>query len=143
MQREPITLRGILSVPKLAAEGGTPAELQIVLGWMMDTHLILIQLPCDKYEAWALELGTIRHQRAMAFEELDSLVGKLNHAAYLIPLARHFLTRFRKRIGRDHPPRQQLKIPRQVGQDAELWELLLPKASLGISMNRLTIRQLT
>jgi hypothetical protein len=35
----------------------------------------------------------ISHNHEMAFEDLDSLVGKLNHAAYLIPMACHLLTR--------------------------------------------------
>jgi hypothetical protein len=37
-----------------------PAENQKVWGWMMDTHLILLKLPHDKYKAWALELMTLR-----------------------------------------------------------------------------------
>ena len=49
-EAEPVKRRGLLSAPKLEAEG-TPAEVQIVLGWNLNTRLLLILLPDDKYEA--------------------------------------------------------------------------------------------
>jgi hypothetical protein len=52
---EPITRRDILSGPKLIAEG-TPAEEHIVLGWLIDTHLLQLKLPADKFDAWMIEL---------------------------------------------------------------------------------------
>jgi hypothetical protein len=67
---EHISRRGILSAPKLVAEGA-PAETQIVLGWKMDTHRLLIQLPYDKYDAWILELEMIGRSHEMAFKDLD------------------------------------------------------------------------
>ena len=47
---KPIKRRNILSLPKLLAEG-TPNERQIVLGWLLDTHLLLVILPADKFTA--------------------------------------------------------------------------------------------
>jgi hypothetical protein len=70
-------------------------------------------------------------------------VGMLNHAAFLIPLAPHFLNRLRALVNRDRPQGQQITVSRQVVLDAKLWERFLLKASLGISMNRITIRQPT
>lgn len=89
-----------MSGPKLVAEGA-PAEEQIVLGWMIDIHLIRLRLPPDKYEAWTRELTALRSGHVITYEGADSLVGKLNHTAFLIPLARHFLTRLRGLIDRD------------------------------------------
>jgi hypothetical protein len=79
----------------------------------------------------------------MTYARIDSLTGKLNHVAFLIPLARHFLTRFRTLIDRDRPQAQQVIVSRQLALDAELWEHFLLKAHKGISMNRVTIRQPT
>jgi hypothetical protein len=60
---------------------------------MINTHLLLIKLPRDKYEAWILEVESLRIHRVTTYADIDSLVRKLNHVAFLIPLARHFLTR--------------------------------------------------
>jgi hypothetical protein len=139
---EPITRRDILSGPKLIAEG-TPAEEQIVLGWLIDTHRLQLKLPADKFDAWMQDLISLRTSRVITYEGIDSLVGRLNHVAFIIPLARHFLTRFRELIDRNKPQNQQITISRQLGLDTELWERFLRKASQGISMNRITIRQPT
>jgi hypothetical protein len=140
--KEPITRRDILSGPKLVAEG-TPAEEKIVLGWMIDTHRLQLRLPADKYEAWSLDLSRLKGSKVITYAGIDGLVGKLNHAAFLIPLARHFLSRFRDLINRDKPQRQQITVSDQLILDVSLWELFLSQATAGISMNRVTIRQPT
>ena len=137
---EPIARRDILSGPKLIAEG-TPAEEQLVLGWMLDTHRLLMRLPQDKYDAWSQDLRDLRLNKVTTYGDIDSIVGKLNHVAFLIPLACHFLTRLRALVNRRRPQHQQITVPHQAILDVSLWELLLEKASLGISMNRVTIRQ--
>jgi hypothetical protein len=55
---EAITRRETLLGPKSVAEAA-PAEEQIVLGWMLDTHLLLVIFPRDKYETWALEVQSL------------------------------------------------------------------------------------
>jgi hypothetical protein len=66
---------------------------------MIDTHLIRLRLrlPPDKYEAWTRDLQALRVNRVITYK---GVVGKLNHTAFLIPLARHFLTRLRGLIDR-------------------------------------------
>jgi hypothetical protein len=54
--QEPITRCNILSIPKLLAEG-TPDEYQIILGWLIDTHLLLVLLLVDKFTAWLNKLA--------------------------------------------------------------------------------------
>ena len=44
---EPLPRRPILSAPKLIAEG-SPAEVQVVLGWRIDTRRLEVSLPEDK-----------------------------------------------------------------------------------------------
>jgi hypothetical protein len=52
---EPIPRRPIFSPEKLFAEG-TPAEIQVVLGWLLDTRHLLLALPSYKYNAWSQDL---------------------------------------------------------------------------------------
>lgn len=87
---EPVPRRDLISSDKLEAEG-TPEEAQIVLGWLLDTFSLLISLPLDKHTAWDRELKEMIDSGRAKFGDLDSMVGRLNHASYLIPLARHFL----------------------------------------------------
>jgi hypothetical protein len=91
---KPLLRRAMLSMLKLVAEG-SPSEQQIVLGWLLDTRRLLVSLPSDKYEAWLGTINRIIKDKGGLKEELDTLKGQLNHAAYVIPLARHFLPRLR------------------------------------------------
>ena len=81
-------------MPKLLAEG-SPAEQQIVLGCLLDTRCLLVSLPDDKYTAWTETIARIVREKGCTKGELDTLEGQLNHAAYVKPLARHFLIRLR------------------------------------------------
>jgi hypothetical protein len=91
---EPIIRRAILFIPKLLAEG-LPAECRIVLGWMLDTRRILISLPDNKHQAWTESIKCIVASAACTRNVLKKLVGQLNHAAHIILVARHFLSRVR------------------------------------------------
>ena len=87
--------QAILSLLKLLAKG-TPLEQQIVWRWLLDIRRLLEYLPDDEYMvAW---LSTVKHiikDKSCAKEDLDMPEGQLDHAAYVIPLARHFLTHIR------------------------------------------------
>jgi hypothetical protein len=91
---KPLKFRGLLSAPKLEAEG-TPAEEQILLGWNLNMHCLMIILPRDKYEAWSANVKQIVDKKQGTNRELGSTLGKLNRVAYIIQLARHFLTKLR------------------------------------------------
>jgi hypothetical protein len=57
-------------------------------------------LPGDKFTAWTQYIVDALSSGTILFGDLESLIGRLNHAAYVIPLARHFISRLRKRIDR-------------------------------------------
>ncbi len=137
---EPVPRRENLSGPKLVAEG-TPAELQIVLGWEMNTRLLLVILPFDKFVAWTSDINDAIQTRTITLGELHSLVGRLNHAAYVIPLSRHFLGRLRQRLHFVKNNRQQVTLSTQEIADLVLWTHFLSHARAGISMNLLTLRR--
>jgi hypothetical protein len=69
---EPILRRAILLLEKLVKEG-TPDEIQIVLGWLLDTRRLLVALPQDKFEAWLQTLNAIISDRYCPKEKLESL----------------------------------------------------------------------
>lgn len=139
-KREPILRRAILSLTKLVAEG-SPAEQQIVLGWLLDTRRLLVSLPDDKYSAWKSSLEQMIKTKGCAKGDLDTMEGQLNHAAYIIPLARHFLTRIRAaRLSRANK-KSWVKFTESVLADLALWLKLLAKAHTGISMNLIVTRR--
>jgi hypothetical protein len=137
---EPILRRDILSLPKLLAEGA-PAEQQIVLGWLLDTRRLLVSLPEDKYLAWVAAIENFIKSKGGTKEGIDTLEGQLNHAAYVIPLARHFLTRLRTASNSRTNKKSWIKITRLLLADLELWIELLRRANVGISMNLIVTRR--
>jgi hypothetical protein len=139
---EPVPRRSLMQAAKLLAEG-TPAEIQTVLGWVLDTHQLLIQLPIDKFIAWTSDIAGILESSRCTFGDLESTTGRLNHAGFVIPLARHFLNRLRLRIKRNLPKNQQLTLSTEELADLQLWLKFLNLARAGISLNRLTLRRPT
>ena len=91
---EPITREDVLSIRKLLGEG-TMAEQKIILGWLLNTRLFRVFLPDDKAKAWTEEIMGILSHTKVQEKELESIIGKLNHLAYLSPCGRYFLNRLR------------------------------------------------
>jgi hypothetical protein len=95
----------------------------------------------DKFLAWTSDLELILESNRVTLEGLESMIGQLNHVAYLIPLSRHFLVRLQRRIDRKKPGKQEVSISRAERGDLLLWVDFLAMANKGISMNRLTYRK--
>jgi hypothetical protein len=138
--QEPILRRAILSMEKLATEG-TPEEIQIVLGWLIDTRRLVVALPQDKFEAWLKYLDAIISTQDCLKEALKSLEGQLNHASFVVPLARHFLTRIRALKNTRSNKQCRLHAKDEALADFVLWQSLLAKAHAGISMNLIVTRR--
>ena len=137
---EPIPRRPILSIPKLIAEG-TPAEIQIVLGWLINTRRLTVALPDDKFLAWKSDVQHIITERRVRHDALDSLLGRFNHAAMIMPITRHFLGRLRALLTTKSEGYHWINIRRSVLDDLELWITLLTKANQGLSLNSLVTRR--
>ena len=136
---EPIPRHPILSPEKLQAEG-TPAEVQVVLATEIYTRSLTIALPADKFTAWDKDVQAAYTAGKLAMGALDSLVGKLNHAAYVIPLSRHFIARLRKRLDRGKGKSHSLQFHRSELLDLSLWRTFLRQARDGISLNNLVLQ---
>jgi hypothetical protein len=107
----PVPRRQNLSGPTLEAEG-TRAELQIVLGWEMNTRRLLVILPFDKFVAWTSDISNVIRTQRVTLGGLHTLVGRLNHALYVIPLSRQFLGRLRLRLHFIRNAKQEVTLSR-------------------------------
>ena len=68
-----------------------------------------------------------------------AVVGRLNHVAFIIPSARHFMSRLRELELRSKN-RRTVQLPDDVASDLRLWLRFLDRAAGGISMNLLSPR---
>ena len=138
--REPITRRPLLSLPKLLAEGN-PAEVQTVLGWTIDTRRLRIALPDDKFIAWRDDMHRIGTQRGGEFHEIDTLVGRLNHTSFVIPMSRHFMGRLRGVLEPRLHKNKKVTLGAEVLEDFKLWKEILLRAHAGIPINLIVTRE--
>lgn len=107
----------------------------------MPEHYVLLLLPFVKYLAWVQDLSDIIRTGTVTLKQLESLIGRLNHAAYVVPLFRHFLTRLRRRLDTGGGPNQTFRLDREELEDAKLWLTFLAIARTGISLNNITLRK--
>jgi hypothetical protein len=127
-------------LPKLLAEG-SPAELQIVLCWLLNTLLLIVSLPKDKFIAWTSAIKAIVKDQRVKRDALESVIGRLNYAAAIMPLARHFLGRLRVLLSSKAIGYKYLNVRNEVLEDLALWIKLLALAHIGWSLNCLVTRR--
>ena len=142
--REPIPRKDLLNPAKLLAEA-SPREVQIVLGWLIDARRLLLALPEDKFIVWNQDLVEVLKSSSITREVLESMIGRLTHASYVVPLSRHFLQRFRQRLNvvRDRAPAHIIRLSDEELSDVKLWMHLLQQARQGISLNGIVFRHPT
>ena len=104
---------------------------------------MLIALPSKKFNRWTKELGEIIFRKKVSFANLESTIGRLNHAASVCPLMRYFLSRIRLVLTAWDVSNKSKKVERylssQVLEDLQLWkETFLPALSMGMSLNLIT-----
>ena len=139
---EPVPRKPLLGPDKLEAEG-RGSERQIVLGWEIRTRDLKVALPYDKHLAWRQDLVALINASRASRKELESMIGRLNHASFLIPLSRHFLNELRRKCEmttNGHTGRQTVRLNEQEVADLKLWLEFLDFAREGISINILTVR---
>jgi hypothetical protein len=101
---------------------------------------LLVALPDDKQIAWAGDIKTFLKARRMTRAELESLLCRLNHAAAIMPLARHFLGRLRGLLVSKQEGYKSLNIRAEVAADLQLWLEVLETANRGLLLNCLVTR---
>ena len=139
---EPVPRKPLLGPDKLEAEGRS-SERQIVLGWEIRTRDLKVALPYDKHLAWREDLVAMINATRVTRKELESMIGRLNHASFLIPLSRHFLNEIRRKCEGaqgGQAARQTVRLNEHEIADLKLWLEFLDLARKGISINILTVR---
>ena len=137
---EPITRDDMLCFRKLYGEGQLD-EIKIVTGWGIDSRRFLVFLTDDKEAAWSSSISNIIEKGFSNFNEIESLVGRLNHCGYIIPLARHFLHPIRNLLYRS--PKRHIILHQHEVTYLKLWQRFLTYAKAGISINNVVYRRPT
>ena len=90
---EPLKRDNPLSLRKLAGEGQL-AEQKTCLGWDINTQSLRVSLLKEKQKAWINDIKEALASTKINTDTLESLIGKLNHTAHVVPPAlRHLPTR--------------------------------------------------
>jgi hypothetical protein len=142
---EHIFIEDCLSLGKLAEEGQL-SECFTILGWDINTRSMKIALPIKKFHPWDKDLGEILFHKRVSYAVLESMVGRLNHAASACPIMRYFISRIRSVLHSWDVSNKTKKVQRylstQVLEDLRLWkESFLPALSNGMSLNLITYRR--
>ena len=126
-----------LSAVKLAAEL-QPDTSKLVLGWLIDTIRFRIYLPVEKCLDWSRDIRALVTKGIVRTKELESTIGRLNHAGHILPLARYFLPRLRYRLQMCKKWGKQQLAQWDI-EDLHLWLEMLKHASQeGVSINNVT-----
>lgn len=139
---EHVTREQFLAKDKLAAEGN-PTESKIILGWTINTRSLLISLPNDKHIAWSSDITDIMTSTTCTRKELEQLIGRLNHASLIIPMARFFLGSLRHRFAKARHKGSVINFNKSEIKILNLWIQLLLVANKGINFNLINLRRPT
>jgi hypothetical protein len=135
---EPIARDELTAEKKLVAES-LLEEKKTTLGWVLDTRRLLISLTMDKYSAWAATILFVLATEYITYKVLETMVGRLNHVCFIIPNARHFMSRLRWLLESSGSGRK-IPLRPQVMADLRLWLQFLEMAHRGISLNMVSLR---
>jgi hypothetical protein len=136
--REPIE-KNELTAEKILIAESLLEEVKTTLGWLLDTRQLLISLTLDKYSEWATAIIFILITESCGHEDLETLVGRLNHVCFVIPVAQHFMSRLRWLLITSRQGRR-IRLRPQVLADVRLWLSFLRLAHRGISLNLISFR---
>jgi hypothetical protein len=135
---EPVPRDQLMVEKKLIAES-LLEEIKKTLGWALDTRRLLVSLSEDKMANWLASIIFMLIVGYTAYADLDTLVGRLNHVCFIVPQARHFMSRLRYLLQKSRPG-FRLHLRPQVLADLRLWCSFLRLAHRGINMNLVSFR---
>ena len=122
--------------PSKAKYEGALEDIKFILVWVYNTFTFCVSLPKPKLIALTKTLQDILSKDEKKVKNLETLIGRLNHTALIIPLARHVLARIRFfHSNMNAFYRYQLRP--NIRKDLKLHIRILQKDQKGISMNLL------
>ena len=137
---EPIPWDNLLCFRKPYGEIQT-TEMKIITGWGINTRRFLVFLTEDKQSSCSTSIKTIINRGSSTYNDIETLVGHLNHCGNIIPLARHFLHLIRGIMRRS--AKKKIKISSKEIRYLHIWKRFLSYAKTGISMNNIVYRSPT
>lgn len=102
-----------------------PTTLINFMGFELDSLQMEIRLPPDKLDKLRSELNRFKTKRKATLQELQSLIGLLNFACYVVPPGRTFMRRIIDlTLGLKHP-RHYRRLNSDARADMAAWSLFL------------------
>ena len=80
----------MIEVDKCFAEGAS-AEERICLGWTLNSRELLVKLPSHKCKAWIGDLEKFIRRSSTNYDNLKSLIGKLENVIIMVKMVGHFM----------------------------------------------------
>ena len=135
----------IINMAKHKAEGRLE-ESKVILGWKINTRTFRVYLTLEKTLEWLGDMEKMMKSTYTTKEELEKLIGRLNHTCFIVHLGKYFLTRLRHRLNIYRYKRKSIDIQLQQPEidDLKLWHYWIGHLnSNGISINNLAFTRPT
>ena len=115
-----------VGVPLATEKCAAPATRMTLLGLELDTGHLTIALPENKVQALEATLRQLRQRQKCRKRELQSLVGRLVHAARCVPAGRAFSRRLLELAGSAGGPLHWVRLTAAARADMQWWTAFLP-----------------
>ena len=113
-----------IGVPLAPGKTTSPNSWIIFLGIKLDSVARCASLPEDKVINYSMEIEEHLDRKRLTRKQLESVVGRLNFAAAVVP-ARPFLYRLSKMIYTVDKPYHYVKVSKEMRRDLETWHKFL------------------
>ena len=125
-----------------AKDEGELEDIKVVLEWVYNTLTLCVRLTNPKFIAWTKTIQDILSKYETKTKNLETLIGRLNHTASIIPLDINFLVRIRF-FHSNMNAYSLYQLRRNICDDLKLQMRIPQKARKDILMNLLTYREPT
>jgi hypothetical protein len=103
-----------------------PSTCLTFLGIELDSDQMTARLPANKLSDLLILIQSWVSKKHCKRKELESLVGKLNHACYVVPAGRTFLRRLINLLRDSKRYWKTIRVTRECQLDLEWWSDFLP-----------------
>ena len=135
-----LTTRDVLvDIIKPHNEGSLSETLE-VSGWIISTRSFTVCLLTTKHKDWTNQITSILNNDKTGPSYLESLIGRLSDATFIMHTPSHFLNRTTNLHSRYENNNFACLTP-EFKKDLRLWLVFLSKANILISINYIIDRQ--
>jgi hypothetical protein len=117
----------VLGVPIKSEKTEGPATSLVFLGIELDTCLMEARLPQDKIEKIKIALKSVQKCKKIKLRDLQSLIGLLNFACYVVVPGRAFLRRLITLTIGVRKPHFKIRLNKQARLDLKAWTQFIDK----------------